>query len=46
MNEKFLGVGLKNVIGIAVFTMLFLITTKVIFTQHYVEGVSEVVKTA
>lgn len=46
MESKFLGVGLKNALGIAVFTMLFLITTKVIFSTHHVEGVSEVVLTA
>ena len=44
--EKFLGVGLTNALGIAIFTMLVSVGLKVIFTQHEVEGVSEVVRTA
>lgn len=46
MNGKFLGVGLTNALGIAFFTMLVLVATKVIFTMYHVEGISEVVQTA
>ena len=44
--EKFLGVGLTNALGIALFTMLVSVTLKVIFTKYEVEGISEVVRTA
>ena len=46
MNSKFLGVGLTNVIGIALFTMLVSVILKVIFTKYEVEGISQVVRTA
>ena len=44
--EKFLGVGLTNAIGIALFTLLISVALKVIFTKYEIEGVSEVVRTA
>lgn len=44
--EKFLGVGLTNALGIALFTMLISVALKVIFTKYEIEGVSEVVRTA
>ena len=46
MDSKFLGVGLTNVIGIALFTMLVSVILKVIFTKYEVEGISQVVRTA
>lgn len=46
MSEKFLGVGLTNALGIALFTMLVSVSMKVIFTKHEIEGISEVVRTA
>ena len=46
MDNKFLGVGLTNVIGIALFTMLVSVILKVIFTKYEVEGISQVVRTA
>ena len=46
MDTKFLGVGLTNVIGIALFTMLVSFVLKVIFTKYEVEGISQVVRTA
>ena len=46
MESKFLGVGLQNALGIALFTLLVSITLKVIFTKYEVEGVSQVVRTA
>ena len=46
MGNKFLGVGLTNALGIALFTMLTSIVLKVIFTLHEVEGVSEAIRTA
>ena len=44
--DKFLGIGLTNALGIALFTMLVSVMLKVIFTMHQVEGISEVVRTA
>ena len=46
MGEKFLGVGLQNALGIAIFTLLVSVTLKVIFTKYEVEGVSQVIRTA
>lgn len=43
--DKFLGVGLTNALGIAVFTMLVIVMAKVVFTKYEVEGISEVVRT-
>lgn len=44
--DKFLGVGLQNALGIALFTLLVSVALKVIFTKYEIEGVSEVVRTA
>lgn len=44
--EKFLGIGLTNALGIALFTMLVSVMLKVIFTRYEIEGVSEVVRSA
>lgn len=46
LDNKFLGIGLQNALGIALFTMLVSITLKVVFTKHEIEGVSEIVRTA
>ena len=46
MDSKFLGVGLTNAIGIALFTMIVSVILKVIFTKYEIEGVSQVVRTA
>lgn len=46
MNEKFLGVGLTNAIGISVLAMIVSIMLKIIFTKYEIEGVSELVRTA
>ena len=46
MDSKFLGVGLTNAIGIALFTMIVSVILKVIFTKYEVEGLSQVVRTA
>ena len=46
MEGNFLGVGLTNVIGIALFTMLVSVILKVIFTKYEVEGISQVIRTA
>lgn len=46
MDSKFLGIGLTNAIGIALFTMIVSVILKVIFTKYEVEGVSQVVRTA
>ena len=44
MDGKFLGVGLQNALGIALFTLLVSVSLQVIFTKYEVEGVSEVVR--
>ena len=46
MESKFLGIGLTNALGIALFTLLVSVTLKVIFTKYEVEGLSEVVRTS
>ena len=46
MESKFLGVGLTNALGIALFTLIVSVTLKVIFTKHEIEGISQVVRTA
>lgn len=46
METKFLGVGLTNALGIALFTLVVSIMLKVIFTKYEVEGISQVVRTA
>ena len=46
MGEKFLGVGLTNALGIALLTLLVSVVLKVIFTEHEIEGLSEVIRTA
>lgn len=44
MDGKFLGVGLQNALGIALFTLLVSVMLKVIFTKYEIEGISEVVR--
>ena len=46
MNERFLGVGLINALGIGVLAMLVSILLKIVFTQYEVEGLSELIRTA
>jgi len=41
--DKFLGLGLVNLVGVAVFVMLFIVLTKVVTMKFPVPGVSEVV---
>ncbi|MEC1692615.1 hypothetical protein P9E05_14120 [Bacillus mojavensis] len=41
--KKFAGVGLKNMIVIALFTMMVIVVTKVIVTKHPVNGVTQLV---
>lgn len=40
--DKFLGVGLKTAVGLAIFTTLFILGGKVLFTKYPVQGVSEI----
>lgn len=40
-SGNFLGVGLKTAFMLAIFTMLFILAGKVIFTKYPVKGVSE-----
>ena len=44
MGDRFLGIGLKNAVGLFFLFMLFSLILKVIFTMHEVEGVSEVIR--
>lgn len=46
MDGKFLGIGLKNALGLYLLFMVFSVSMKVVFTKHEVPGVSEVVRTA
>ena len=46
MESKFLGIGITNAIGIALFTMIVSVILKVIFIKYEVEGISQVVRTA
>lgn len=41
--DKFLGLGLVNLVGIAIFVMLFIIIVKVVTMKFRVPGVTEVV---
>lgn len=41
--DKFLGVGLKNAMGIALVTIIVIVAVKAIFAQWHVPGVSEFV---
>lgn len=45
VTSKFAGVGLKNLVVISIFVMVFIVIMKVVFTKHHVEGVSELVQT-
>lgn len=42
--DKFLGVGLKNAIGLWFLFMLFSIITKTVLTKYEIEGLSDVVR--
>lgn len=42
--NKFAGLGLKNLVVVAMFTMLFIVICKVVFTKYEVTGVSQVVQ--
>lgn len=43
MEGKFLGVGLVNLVGIAVFTMILIVVLKVFTLEHRIPGASEVI---
>lgn len=42
--DKFLGIGLKNAIGLWCLFFLISLVVKVIFTTYEVEGLSEVIR--
>lgn len=44
MDGKFLGVGIKNALGLWLLFLLFSVVAKVIFTKYEIEGLSEVVR--
>lgn len=41
MDAKFMGMGIKNLIGCAIFTILFIIVFKIVMAKYPVKGVSE-----
>lgn len=41
--DKFLGVGLKRALGLALFTIFIIVTLKVVFTKYEVPGISQVI---
>ena len=43
MGDKFLGIGLKNAVGLFFLFMLLNLVLKTVFAKHYVEGASEAV---
>jgi hypothetical protein len=43
MNMKFGGMGLKNMIVCALFTMVFIVVVKTILIKHPISGVTEMV---
>lgn len=43
MNSNFLGVGLKNAMGLWLFFILMTVVAKVAFTKYPVKGASEVI---
>lgn len=43
MDGKLFGVGLKNALMLAIFTMLIIVMSKVVFNKYNVPGVSTVV---
>lgn len=44
MGESFLGLGLKKLIGIGVFVILFIVILKVVLTKYPVKGVTDVIQ--
>ena len=44
MDGKFLGVGIKNALGLWLLFLLFSLIAKVVFTKYEISGVSEVVR--
>ena len=44
MGENFLGLGVKKLIGISIFVIIFIVMLKVILTKYPVKGVSDVVQ--
>lgn len=41
--ERFAGVGMRNVLLIAIMTMIFIVVFKVVFNKYQVTGVSDLV---
>jgi len=44
VGDKFLGIGLKKAVALALFVGLFWVFMKVIFTKYPVAGLSEIVQ--
>lgn len=43
MEDRFLGIGFKNLLGIGIFVILLIVVLKIVFAKHPVKGVSDVV---
>ena len=46
MEDKFLGIGLKNALALWFLFLGFSLMAKVIFTRYEISGLSEIVRTA
>jgi hypothetical protein len=44
-GKKFLGIGLKSGLSMALFTMLVIVMVKVIFNKYPVRGITEIINT-
>ena len=42
--NKLAGLGMKNLVLVALFVMIFVVIMKTVFTKYHVKGVSEVVQ--
>lgn len=41
MDGQFMGMGLKNLVGCAIFTIIFILILKVVLAKYPIKGVSE-----
>ncbi|EJL42507.1 hypothetical protein PMI08_03158 [Brevibacillus sp. CF112] len=46
VGDKFLGLGLKRIVGLWAVIILLTVIAKVVFTKHHVKGVSEIIQAA
>jgi len=43
LSGAFLGIGFKNVVGIAVFTIILIVVLKVVLAKYPIKGASDIV---